>query len=112
MQANDHHPKELGSGKYDDTISILRARGDQKVQDLSSIWQRKVTSHLDDQLRRLPRSARTLQDLKQELEITDAGEQLFRLRKYIRISFCATSHVMLIKLQWLQIQLCHLQKGL
>jgi hypothetical protein len=39
------------------TISILRARGDQKVQDLNLIWQGKVTSHLDDQLRRLPRLA-------------------------------------------------------
>jgi hypothetical protein len=54
-----------------DTISILRARGDQKVQDLNLIWQGKVTIHLDDQLRQLPRSARALQDLKQELEITD-----------------------------------------
>ena len=69
-----------------DTISILRAHDDQKVQDLSSIWQRKATSHLDDQLQRLPRSARTLQDLKQELEITDAGEQLFRLRKRVALA--------------------------
>jgi uncharacterized protein YukE len=69
-----------------DTISILRARGDQKVQDLNSIWQGKATIHLDDQLRRLPRSARALQDLKQELEITDAGEQLFRLRKRVALA--------------------------
>jgi hypothetical protein len=68
------------------TVSILRARVDQKVQDHNPTWQGKATSHLDDQLRRLPRSARALQDLKQELVIPDAGEQLFMLRKRVALA--------------------------
>jgi len=57
-----------------DIISILRARIDQKAQNHHSTWQGKATSSLNDQPWRLPGSARALQDRKQELEITDAGD--------------------------------------
>lgn len=66
-----------------DTISTLRARGEQGAPDLSQEWHERGNGYFKDAL--LSRSSLTskFRHLKRFLEVTDAGEHLSKLRKRV-----------------------------
>jgi hypothetical protein len=69
-----------------DTIITLRARGDQEMPSLTQEWQGSGSRYFEDTL--LSRSALTskFRYLKRFLEVTDAGEHIFKLRKRVALA--------------------------
>ena len=66
-----------------DTISTLRARGEQGAPDLSQEWHERGNGYFEDALLSCPSLASKFRYLKRFLEVTDAGEHLSKLRKRV-----------------------------
>jgi hypothetical protein len=69
-----------------DTISTLRARGEQGTPDLSQEWHERGNGYFEDALLSRPSLTSKFRHLKRFLEVTDAGEHLSKLRKRVALA--------------------------